>query len=520
MLLALRCVVHRAVLFSFFFSPFCALINRYKPHFAPSSHPNREEAAEELRRVQEATKNERAKRWWRSNIISRVFVVWNTYAREERDRKHVENCHEKRRERVKDLFERVKCVEVAAEKGAERRSDDFKLGGNAVESVLVDLLEGGDGKAKRVAALRSLLDKCIKESDRGDSGGDKEYGHEHEHGEDNGDNDDDDDEDDDDEGGDEMYKKHDDHYSEEGERHNKRGEGGGNKLQLLPRHVRGGGVGSCSMSTMSRSTAVPKSVASMFSRHEERARGRAALNARYAALNSERDKRKAELESKRKYEDAKREAAKRHAHSEEKRREELALLRKKEELERRKEMWKLACMHHVMSLLGGVVMKRWKAKIGELRLKEKKSDLFRSDSVLSRYWKLLCEYVEVRKGLRRDLEARSARKADEYYFDALCWKVFSAWVGYMKTLKAKYRAVRSQNLFKKRSSIFRSWRSAHDNERLIWWEIEKHAQIKGRAVNLQHHFKAFKFGVEASKKKKEEDQEVARKMAEVRMWLE
>ena len=477
---------------------------------------NREEAAEELRRVQDATKNERARRWWRSNVLSRVFVVWSMHAREERDRKHVENCHERRRGRVKDLFERVKNVEVvAAEEESEAGFDEKELHGNDVESVLVDLLEGGNGKTKRVAALRSLLDKCLKEGDRGDSGSnddddDDEHEHDDKYCEYNADGND----------NDENYNKIDEHCDEggRGERDNKRGV---SKLRLLPRNVRGGGDSSCSiMSTMSRSTAVPKSVASMFSRHEERARGRAALNAKYAALNNERDKRKAELESKRKYEGAQREAAKKLAEAEEKRQEELALLRKREDLERRKEKWRLACMHHVMGLLGGVVMKRWKAKIGELRLKEKKAELFRSDCVLLRYWKLLCEYVEVRKELRRDLEARSARKADEYYFDTLCWKVFSAWVGHMKTLKAKYRAVRSQNLFKKRSSIFRSWRCALDSERLVWWEIERHAQIKGRAVNLRYHFRAFRSGVAERKRKRGEDQEVARKMAEVRRWLE
>jgi beta-galactosidase GanA len=125
----------------------------------------------------------------------------------------------------------------------------------------------------------------------------------------------------------------------------------------------------------------------------------------------------------------------------------------------------------------------------------------------------------VRKDLRRNLEARAARKADEYFFDALCWKVFSAWAGHMKTLRAKFRAVRSQNIYRRRIKAFERWRIALDGERLIWWEIEKHAQIKGRVVNLRYLFKALRQGVKEAKHRRKEDEKVAKKMLEVKGWL-
>jgi len=295
-------------------------------------------------------------------VLSRVFVVWTMHAKAERERKQVATCHERRRGRVKDLFERVKNVEVVAEKeSGEKRGEEMAAGidgGDDVESVLSKLLEGGGAKDRRVAALRNLLDKCIQESDRGgqedmvveeEEGGERSDGN----GNCNG-------------NGNDSCRAHGrSGLAVDGRRH-------GVVLQLPRNVVRENKCNSDAASTLTRSTAVPKSVASMFSRHEERAKRRAALNARYAILNNEKDKRKMELESKRRFEDAKKESAKRTALVEQKRQEELALLRKKEELERRKEMWKLACMHHMMGLLGGVVMKRWKAKIGELRLKEKK----------------------------------------------------------------------------------------------------------------------------------------------------
>ena len=50
--------------------------------------------------------------------------------------------------------------------------------------------------------------------------------------------------------------------------------------------------------------------------------------------------------------------------------------------------------------------------------------MFHFDSLLFTYWKQLREYVCIRRELRADLEARAMRKADEYAYDCLTWKVF------------------------------------------------------------------------------------------------
>lgn len=139
--------------------------------------------------------------------------------------------------------------------------------------------------------------------------------------------------------------------------------------------------------------------------------------------------------------------------------------------------------------------------------------------MLAKYWKLLNEYVAVRKELRRDLDARAARKADEYYFDSLSWKVFSAWMGNMKTLKAKFGAVKGQKAFNDKNCAFKLWRAALDKERLVWWEIDKHAQMKGRTANLTYYWIKFVGGVNVARKEHEEDKEVALKLQEVKAWL-
>ena len=345
--------------------------------FARDAVYKREEAAEQLGRIQEAAKNDKALRWWKSCVMGSVFLNWSLFVKAEKDRKYVETCHERRRGRVKNLFERVKSVEVVGRPedtppdGVDN-DDDVEGGEKASASTHGAKNLGSDQmydaavneKYARVAQLRSLMDKCLQEEDavlcrekkfvvvKGAAGFDGGGHAEH----------------------DSTEVRPDAKIEAE---HEPGAEGGG-AVGGAPASVRTVIVnnkrspGSSSMSTITKSTSVPKSVAKMFSRHEERAKRRAALNARYAVLNNERNKRLEELEDKKRYEEKKREAMAKAAKVKQKKEQDMHILAKKEAQERRREMWKLACMHHVMNLLGNVALSRWKGKIEQLRLKERK----------------------------------------------------------------------------------------------------------------------------------------------------
>ncbi|GMH88491.1 hypothetical protein TL16_g11173 [Triparma laevis f. inornata] len=204
---------------------------------------------------------------------------------------------------------------------------------------------------------------------------------------------------------------------------------------------------------------------------------------------------------------------------EEKRQIELKEQRKCDEIERRREQMKLAKMHNLMTRYSSA-FSTWFVLVKELRLKERKADVFNEDITLASYWKRLIKYVEARKDLKRDLEARAMRKADEYAYDVLCWKVFNSWRGNVLKLMAKAKAVRRQAKCKTRERIFKRWRVGLDKERLIWWEANKHAGVRGKRCNLQFFWGLFKERIVEAKEERMEDEKVKKKMMEVRQWLE
>ena len=264
------------------------------------------------------------------------------------------------------------------------------------------------------------------------------------------------------------------------------------------------------------SSATPRSVVSMFKRHEERAAGRKALSARYDVLNRERAKRQDEVKW-RKEEERRLEGEEEKREKE--RREHEIKERKGKELERRREATNLAVMHNTLRLLGG----RWqvlKRLVDNLRVKEKSADVFLADTLKVKYFAMLGEYVKVRKELKVDLEARALRKADEYYYDKLCWRAFSAWVRERKRVRAMEAAVRGQREFGVKRRGWERWRTKLDEERLVWWELDKHAALSGRHCVKRRVFGRWLAGVRETRRARKEDRQVEEKMREVRGWLE
>ena len=257
----------------------------------------------------------------------------------------------------------------------------------------------------------------------------------------------------------------------------------------------------------------------MFNRHKERALRRAALDERYAVLNAEKELQRRNL-SERQMEKIREEAEKeKEKKIETKRKEEERKEEKRLEIIKRRDMLKLAKLHCTIKTMRNFGWNGLKAIIRDLRLKERKADVFFADGIKHAYWKRLQSYVVVRKELRADLEARSLRKADEYYYDSLCLKVFGAWKRNMVKLKAMGEAVRSQNLHKKRQSHWRRWRNALDVERVVWWEAEKHADAQGRVFNLKFYMQKLKEGAKESKLEGIREAKVKQKLKEVQQWL-
>jgi hypothetical protein len=89
----------------------------------------------------------------------------------------------------------------------------------------------------------------------------------------------------------------------------------------------------------------------------------------------------------------------------------------------------------------------------------------------------------------------------------------------MRRLRAVAQAVKGQAKYKDRIRAFGRWRDALDKERLVWWEVTKHATVKGKSFNRRHYFEAWRRSTEAMKKNREDEEMVKLKMNEVRSWL-
>ena len=130
-----------------------------------------------------------------------------------------------------------------------------------------------------------------------------------------------------------------------------------------------------------RSKAVPKSVTEMFERHKQRAQRRAALSDRYKTLNEEKEL-KAKNYSRAQLEkidlDA---AAEKKSKLEKKEFDERKKEAEKQQLAKRRDMWKLAKMHSMLSTLRNHGFNGFISVIRTLRLKEKKADNFCNDGV-------------------------------------------------------------------------------------------------------------------------------------------
>lgn len=127
--------------------------------------------------------------------------------------------------------------------------------------------------------------------------------------------------------------------------------------------------------------------------------------------------------------------------------------------------------------------------------------------------------MDVRKELKADLEARAMRKADEYAYDCLTWKVFKAWRGHMMSLIAKARAVRGQKRYREKERLWKRWRDGLDAERLVWWEVGKHADAMGKRCSTKFYWARLVAGVHQARRERREDEMVKAKMMEVKGWL-
>ncbi|GMH49263.1 hypothetical protein TrLO_g9493 [Triparma laevis f. longispina] len=447
----------------------------------------REEAQKEIEKKKLKAMEEKARRYYRVNLVGVVFLEWSVFAKESCEMRKLAQQQDRRRSRVQALLDRVK------DKVEEGEGEEDGGEGSILEAAVLkeddDLTLGSVDSRRRVKALRSLIDKCIEEEE-GILGGGLHLARVVEGEE------------------------------EEEDTVGGYGDGGGVGVDVVAGGLPSGcDVSAITTSTRATRTGPPQSVISMFKRHEDRALKRAALSARYDAINSERLKRKDELAWKRQEEAKQRVEDEKRAKLEEKRQIELKEQRKCDEIERRREQMKLAKMHNLMTRYSSA-FSTWFVLVKELRLKERKADVFNEDITLASYWKRLIKYVEARKDLKRDLEARAMRKADEYAYDVLCWKVFNSWRGNVLKLMAKAKAVRRQAKCKTRERIFKRWRVGLDKERLIWWEANKHAGVRGKRCNLQFFWGLFKERIVEAKEERMEDEKVKKKMMEVRQWLE
>ncbi|GMH83866.1 hypothetical protein TrVE_jg5452 [Triparma verrucosa] len=446
----------------------------------------REEAQKEIERRKFKAMEEKALRYYRANLLGSTFLQWSVSAKEACERRKLAQQQDRRRSRVQALLERVK--DKVEETETEEDNADSTI------PQLVTAKEGGDDdlasvdSRRRVKALRSLIDKCLEEEEGilGAAGAGLER----------------------------VVEEEEDIFVED-----ETAIGDGSRRGPPPPPPSASDISAITTSTRATSANPPQSVISMFKRHKERAQKRAALSARYDAINSERLKRKDELAWKRQEEAKQRIEDEKRAKMEEKRQLELKEQRKRDEFERRREQMKLAKMHNLMTRYSAA-FSTWFGLVKELRLKERKADVFNEDITLACYWKRLVTYVEARKDLKRDLEARAMRKADEYAYDVLCWKVFNGWRGNMLKLMAKAKAVRRQAKYKIRERTFALWRRGLDKERLIWWEVNKHASVTGKRCNLRYFWGAFKERIQEHKEERMEEEMVKKKMMEVQKWLE
>ena len=89
----------------------------------------------------------------------------------------------------------------------------------------------------------------------------------------------------------------------------------------------------------------------------------------------------------------------------------------------------------------------------------------------------------------------------------------------MMSLFAKARAVSGQSRFRVKERLWKRWRNGLDAERLVWWEVGKHAEAMGRRCNSRYYWCKLVEGIERMKKKRIEDNMVRTKMIEVQSWL-
>ena len=260
---------------------------------------------------------------------------------------------DRRRSRVQALLERVK------DKVEETETEEDNADSTILQ--LVTAKEGGDDdlasvdSRRRVKALRSLIDKCLEEEEGilGAAGAGLER----------------------------VVEEEEDIFVED-----ETAIGDGSRRGPPPPTPSASDISAITTSTRATSANPPQSVISMFKRHEERAQKRAALSARYDAINSERLKRKDELAWKRQEEAKQRIEDEKRAKMEEKRQLELKEQRKRDEVERRREQMKLAKMHNLMTRYSAA-FSTWFGLVTELRLKERKADVFNEDITLACYWK-------------------------------------------------------------------------------------------------------------------------------------
>ena len=81
-------------------------------------------------------------------------------------------------------------------------------------------------------------------------------------------------------------------------------------------------------------------------------------------------------------------------------------------------------------------------------------------------------------------------------------------------------AVAAQRLFHAKRRAWAAWRNKLDEERLVWWELDKHACIQGKFVRKRRVWRRLVEGVRMAREGRIEDEAVARKMAEVQGWLQ
>jgi len=262
---------------------------------------------------------------------------------------------------------------------------------------------------------------------------------------------------------------------------------------------------------------VPKSVQEMFSRHSERKQKRKELSERYASKNLSHEE---ALTRKRDEEEKERKEKEREKKEIERRKEEIRVQEENAERMRRRDMNRLAKMHSALRLLRNKGWVGFCRVLDELRIKERKADVFNEDRLKVNCFRGIREYARARGELRKDMETLQLRKADEYHYDKLLGKVIRLWKDRANITKSKGALVRHLifRLQAKRTIV--KWTERLDEERILWWEADKHAMAQGRYSNLRYFFHKMTRGTCIARDERRVEERVKMKMKEVKKWLE